>query len=76
MWFKQHSASIDNSEKKTRATTASKNAKKNDSDEMKTSDTRDIFRDGCKTIMSILVILTSDSGMIISQVDDYLSFLS
>jgi len=26
------------------------------------SDSADIFRDGCKTIMSILVILTNDSG--------------
>ena len=28
----------------------------------KTLDTRDIFRDGYKTMMSILVILTNDCG--------------
>ncbi|UJR31826.1 hypothetical protein I4U23_019303 [Adineta vaga] len=58
VWFKQYSSIIDNSDKKNQVTTAS-NAKKDDTNDI-TSDTRDIFRDGCKTIMSILVILTND----------------
>lgn len=31
------------------------------------SDACDIFRDGCKTIMSILVILTNDCGLFIKK---------
>ena len=33
-----------------------------DSSKGKVSDTCEIFRDGCKTLMSVLVILTNDSG--------------
>jgi len=50
VWFKQHSSTTENN--KTTPTSSNE----------KPSDTCDIFRDGCKTIMSILVILTNDCG--------------
>ena len=53
VWFKQHSS--------TSESTVS-NGEKDDANRVKTSDTGDIFRDGCKTIVSILVILTNDCG--------------
>jgi hypothetical protein len=57
VWFKQHSTTNDNNQ----VTTAS-SAKSDEANKTKTSDTCDIFRDGVKTIMSIFVLLTNDSG--------------
>jgi hypothetical protein len=59
VWFKQHSLTNENNQNP--ITTAS-SRKTDDSNKSKPSDTCDIFRDGCKTIMSILVILTNDCG--------------
>lgn len=53
VWFKQHSSTSE-------STVPS--GEKDDANRVKTSDTGDIFRDGCKTIVSILVILTNDCG--------------
>ncbi|CAF0974192.1 unnamed protein product [Rotaria sordida] len=55
VWFKQHSSTNDDSNNN-KMTTASSTK----TDDSKSSDTCDIFRDGCKTIMSILIILTND----------------
>ncbi|CAF1108104.1 unnamed protein product [Adineta steineri] len=59
VWFKQYSSTNDNNSNENKTTTAS-SVKTDNTDEIKTSNPRDIFRDGCKTIMSILVILTND----------------
>lgn len=53
VWFKQHSSTNENKVSSEETDTANL---------PKTSETGDIFRDGCKTIMSILVILTNDCG--------------
>jgi hypothetical protein len=62
VWFKQHSSTNDNSSKNNNEPTTASSVKTDDSNKIKISDTCDIFRDGCKTIMSILVILTNDCG--------------
>ncbi|CAF3346872.1 unnamed protein product [Rotaria sp. Silwood2] len=57
VWFKQHSSTNDPTSNNNNKMTTASSTKTDDS---KSSDTCDIFRDGCKTIMSILVILTND----------------
>ena len=60
VWFKQHSSTNDsNNNNKTTAVSSDKN---DDSNGVKPPNNWDIFRDGCKTIMSILLILTNDCG--------------
>ncbi|CAF1138354.1 unnamed protein product [Rotaria sp. Silwood1] len=53
VWFKQYSSTNDHNNK----ITTTSNIK---TDNTKCSDTYDIFRDGCKTIMSIFASLTND----------------
>lgn len=62
VWFKQHSSTKPESKTKTRKQTKASNVKKDETNQEKPVQTCDIYRDGCKTIMSILVILTNDCG--------------
>ncbi|CAF3419683.1 unnamed protein product [Rotaria socialis] len=61
VWFKQHSSTNDsNNNNNNKTAAASSSDKKDDSNGIKPPNNWDIFRDGCKTIMSILLILTND----------------
>ncbi|CAF4232010.1 unnamed protein product, partial [Rotaria magnacalcarata] len=65
VWFKQHSSTNDsnsNNNNNNNKTTAASSDKQDDSNGVKPPNNWDIFRDGCKTIMSILLILTNDCG--------------
>ncbi|CAF4840661.1 unnamed protein product, partial [Rotaria socialis] len=60
VWFKQHSSKNDSNNNNNKTAAASSSDKKDDSNGVKPPNNWDIFRDGCKTIMSILLILTND----------------